>query len=54
MQSVGSLAAKTHFAALLERVAKGESIQITRRGVPFAKLVPVGVSEQKDLKKQRK
>ena len=32
-------------------MAKGESIQITRRGVPFAKLVPVGVSDQKDLKK---
>ena len=51
MHSVGSFEAKTHFAALLERVAKGGSIQITRRGVPFAKLVPAGAPERKDLKK---
>ena len=51
MHSVGSFEAKTHFAALLERVAKGESIQITRRGVPIAKLVPAGAPERKDLKK---
>jgi prevent-host-death family protein len=51
MHSVGSFEAKTHFAAILERVAKGESIQITRRGVPVAKLVPAGAPEQKDLKK---
>ena len=51
MQSVGSLAAKTHFAALLERVAKGESIQVTRRGVPVAKLVPARAPEQKNLKR---
>ena len=51
MHSVGSFEAKTHFAALLERVAKGESIQITRRGVPVAKLVPAGAPEQKNLKR---
>ena len=51
MITVGSFEAKTHFAALLERVAKGESIQITRRGVPIAKLVPAGAPERKDLKK---
>ena len=51
MHSVGSFEAKTHFAALLERVAKGESIQITRRGVPVAKLVPDSAPEQKNLKR---
>ena len=51
MDSVGSFEAKTHFATLLARVAKGESIQITRRGVPIAKLVPAGTSERRDLKK---
>ena len=38
--SVGAFEAKTHFSALLERVASGEVIQITRRGVPVARLVP--------------
>lgn len=41
MVIVGSFDAKTHLPALLERVAKGEIIQITRRGVPIAKLVPI-------------
>jgi prevent-host-death family protein len=39
--SVGALEAKTHLAALLDRVEKGEAITITRRGVPVARLVPV-------------
>lgn len=39
--SVGAFEAKTNLNALLKRVAKGETIQITRRGVPVAKLVPV-------------
>ncbi|MCX6617449.1 MAG: type II toxin-antitoxin system prevent-host-death family antitoxin [Acidobacteria bacterium] len=40
METVGSFEAKTHFSALLERVAKGETITITKHGVPVAKLVP--------------
>ena len=32
--------AKTHLPALLDRVAKGESIVITKRGKPVAMLVP--------------
>jgi prevent-host-death family protein len=38
--SVGAFEAKTHLAALLDRVEKGEEITITRRGVPVARLVP--------------
>ena len=41
MVNVGSFDAKTHLPALLKRVIKGEMIQITRRGTPVAKLVPV-------------
>ena len=41
MKSVGAFEAKTHLAALLDRVAKGERITITRHGVPVALLVPV-------------
>jgi prevent-host-death family protein len=51
MSSVGSFEAKTHFAALLDRVAKGETIEITRRGVPVARLVPAGGGNRADLQK---
>jgi len=40
METVGSFEAKTHFSALLERVTKGETITITKHGIPVAKLVP--------------
>jgi prevent-host-death family protein len=40
MQTVGADEAKTHLPALLNRVATGEEITITRHGVPVAKLVP--------------
>jgi prevent-host-death family protein len=38
MTTIGSYEAKTHLAALLERVARGEKILITRRGKPVALL----------------
>lgn len=37
---VGAYDAKTHFSELLERVAAGEQITITRHGAPVARLVP--------------
>ncbi len=40
MDTVGAFEAKTHLAALLERVAHGETFTITRHGTPVAKLVP--------------
>ncbi|MDB5413020.1 MAG: type toxin-antitoxin system prevent-host-death family antitoxin [Rubritepida sp.] len=39
--TVGAFEAKTHLSALLDRVARGEEVTITRRGLPVAKLVPV-------------
>ena len=39
--TVGAYEAKSHFSALLERVAGGEEILITRHGTPVARLVPV-------------
>jgi prevent-host-death family protein len=51
MSSVGSFEAKTHLTALLDRVAKGETIEITRRGRPVAKLVPAEANAPRDLKK---
>ncbi|PWE33033.1 prevent-host-death family protein [Maritimibacter sp. 55A14] len=52
MREVGAFEAKTHLSALLEAVEAGESITITRRGKPVARLVPVseiGSAERDDL-----
>jgi hypothetical protein len=38
MQTVGAYEAKTNLSALLEKVSKGETITITRRGEPVAEL----------------
>jgi prevent-host-death family protein len=40
MVNVGAYQAKTHFAALLNRVEKGERINITRHGRVVAVLAP--------------
>ncbi len=40
MKAIGAFEAKTHFARLLERVANGEQIVITKHGTPVARLVP--------------
>lgn len=48
MTTVGAFDAKTHLNALLRRVSKGETIRITRRGVPVAKLVPADAGEKQD------
>ena len=50
MTTVGSFDAKTHLPKLLERVAHGETVQITKRGVPIAKLVPVAANDKADPK----
>ena len=51
MEIVGAFEAKTHLAALLERVSRGEQFTITRHGKPVARLVPV---EQRDPERVRK
>jgi prevent-host-death family protein len=47
MSTVGAFEAKTHLAELLDRVSEGETITITRHGVPAALLTPVGRTERK-------
>ncbi|HVC56417.1 MAG TPA: type II toxin-antitoxin system prevent-host-death family antitoxin [Stellaceae bacterium] len=47
---VGAYQAKTHLPALLERVARGEQITITKHGKPIARLVPV---DGTDLERRR-
>ncbi len=46
MITVGAFEAKTHLSSLLERVAQGEEIIITRHGKPLARLVPVNVADR--------
>jgi prevent-host-death family protein len=47
METVGSFEAKTHLPQLLDRVARGEEITITRHGKPVARLVPTQPAKPK-------
>jgi len=51
MRKIGSYQAKTHLPRLLERVARGERITITRHGVPVAMLVPIEDKPAPDIAK---
>jgi prevent-host-death family protein len=42
MRHIGAYEAKTHLPRLLDEVAGGETITITKHGVPVALLVPAG------------
>jgi len=48
-KSVGVHQAKTHLSRLLEDVAAGEEVVITRRGEEIASLVPVHRSSDRKL-----
>ncbi len=47
MRTVGAYEAKTHLASLLEEVAGGETITITRHGVPIAELRPAPATSRR-------
>ncbi len=49
MKTVGVYQAKTHFSQLLDRVADGEVVRISRRGRPVARLVPEVVAETAEM-----
>lgn len=49
MESVGAYEAKTHLARLLERVAQGHRIAITKHGVPVAILQPYEPEKRIDV-----
>ena len=51
MKSVGAFEAKTHLNQLLQRAFNGETIEITKRGLPVAKLTPPGSAAKHDLRK---
>ena len=44
MITVGSYEAKTHLSSLLDKVANGERVTITRHGVPVAVIEPVAAA----------
>ena len=49
MHTVDTNEAKTHLPALLDRVAQGEQITITRHGVPVAVLTPPSGARKGDV-----
>ena len=49
METVAAYEAKTHLPELLDRVAKGERITITRYGVPVAILEPAAKHKHADV-----
>ena len=49
MATASAYEAKTHLSELLRRVEKGESITITKHGVPVARLVPVDQSRRREV-----
>jgi prevent-host-death family protein len=50
MISIGFYEARTHLSQLLDEVAKGKSVLITRRGKPAALLSPPPAKQKKDVR----
>lgn len=44
MRTVGAYEAKTHLPRLLDEVAEGQAITITKHGIPVAVIVPAGAA----------
>jgi prevent-host-death family protein len=51
MAKVTAFEAKTRFGELLERVAKGEEVVITRHDKPVARLIPEGATRLADVRR---
>ncbi len=51
MAKVTAFEAKTRFGELLERVAKGEEVVITRHDKPVARLVPEGAPRADEVRR---
>jgi len=50
MRTVGAYEAKTHLPRLLDEVERGETITITKHGVPVALLVPAPTARRRRVK----
>ena len=51
MATVSAFDAKTRFGELLERVARGEEVVITRHDKPVARMVPEGAHRLQDVRR---
>lgn len=51
MASVTAFEAKTRFGELLERVARGEEVVITKHDKPVARLIPEGSRRADDVRR---
>lgn len=51
MAKASAFEAKTHFGKLLDRVARGEEIVITRHDKPVARLVPEGTQRLDEVRR---
>lgn len=51
MKTVTAFEAKTRFGKLLDRVARGEEIVITRHDKPVARMVPEGARNLDDVRR---
>jgi prevent-host-death family protein len=49
MQKIGAFEAKTRLAEILRQVEQGESVLITRRGKPVARLMPPEDADTEDF-----
>ena len=50
MTSISYYDARTHFSELLDQVARGQTVLITRRGRPAAVLGPPPATEMRDIR----
>jgi prevent-host-death family protein len=50
MTTIGFYEARTHFSHLLDEVARGKSVLITRHGKPAALLGPPPLEDKKDVR----
>ncbi len=53
MQKAGIAELKARLSAYLARVKRGSEVVVTERGVPIAKLVPLGREESRDSRRER-
>lgn len=51
MSTVTAFEAKTRFGELLDRVASGEEVVITRHDKPVARLIPEGAARLEDVRR---
>ena len=51
MATISAFDAKTRFGELLDRVAKGEEVIITRHDKPIARIVPEGARRLEDVRR---